>query len=298
MFLTVAPLASLNKDIADVLTVLKEGRCAMASTMAAYKNVIMYCLSVSYCSLIMYAKGVSFSDFMWIAVDVFWTVVFTLTIPLAKASDTISMARPPASLLSLQTVGSVMGIIAINYLFMMVAFFVLFSEDWFQCRQLDTNALGTGSILSLSDHYDTSVLFLMAGAQIITAAIAFSFGYKYRQAWFRNYRFAVPAVGYAIIHIFITLVPGSISCFYRINCDNDHIVRGVLNSEPIPIGNPYNTTIMPMEFRLKLLGVMMANALFIIAYEYFVVNGLWQRRYEATLAKSSIKNVYSGEDKL
>jgi magnesium-transporting ATPase (P-type) len=246
----------------------------------------------------MYAMGVSFSDFMWIAIDVFWTVVFTLTIPLAKASDTISMARPPASLLSLQTVGSVMGIISMNYLFMLVAFVVLFNEDWFQCRQLDSNALGTGSILSLSDHYESSVLFLMVGAQMITAAISFSFGYQYRQAWYRNYTFAVPAIGYAILHVYITLVPGSFSCFYRINCDNDHIVRGVLNSEPLPIGNAYNTTIMPMEFRLKLLGVMLANALCILAYEYFVVNGLWQRRYEATLAKSAIKNVFSGVDKL
>lgn len=258
----------------------------MASTMAAYKFLIIYGLITSYCGVVMYTFGVSFSDFMWLFTDVGWTVVFTLTLPLAKPSDsTLSKARPTTSLLCLQTVGSVMGILFMNYLFMVVAMVVLFHEDWFQCRKWDSNALlAGGRVHSLSDHYETSVLFLMAGTQLISTAVAFNFGYSYRQAWYRNYRFACFALGCAVIHCNITLVPGSLSCLFRVNCDNDHILRGVLNSEPFPIGNAFHSTIMPMGFRLKLLAVMLANALSIIAFEYVFVNGWWQRRCEqATL---------------
>jgi P-type E1-E2 ATPase len=38
----VAPLTSLKKDILDVLKVIKEGRGSVASTMAAYKYVVLY----------------------------------------------------------------------------------------------------------------------------------------------------------------------------------------------------------------------------------------------------------------
>lgn len=282
----VAPLTSLGKDITDVLKVLKEGRGSMASTIAAYKYVILYGNTSSYCQLIMYYLSVSFSDWMWLFTDVIWTVIFALTLPLAKPANVLSKTRPTSSLLSLQTVGGIVGIIAMNYVFTTVALTVLYNEDWFQCRKWQVDDVQAGSILSASDNYEISVVFLMVGWQLISAAAAVNFGYEYRQAWYRNYAFASLWLGYAIIHIFITLKPGSLSCLWRINCDNDHVVRGVLSSEPAPIGNPYNSTIMPMEFRLKLLGIMLANGACVVGYEYFVVNGWWQRkRFSKELAE-------------
>ena len=289
----VAPFTSLNKKIGDVLAVLKEGRGSMASTIAAYKYVIMYGNISSYCQLIMYALGVSFSDWMWFFTDIMWTVPFTLTLPLSKPAGKLSKTRPTASILSLQTVGGVVGCIALNYIFTLTAMVILYNEDWYQCRKWD-NGFEAGSILSASDNYEISVVFLMVGFQLMSAAIAFNIGYEYRQAWYKNYKFSMLAIGYVIIHIYITLFPGSLSCFWRINCDNDHIVRGVLDSEPALIGNPFNTTIMPIEFRYKLLGIMLANGICVVAYEFFVVNGLWQRqRFQKTLAKPqpAIKNL-------
>ncbi|CAB9523325.1 Probable cation-transporting ATPase 13A4 [Seminavis robusta] len=273
----VAPLTSLNKDIADVLKVFKEGRGSMASTMAAYKYVILYGNISSYCQLIMYYLNVSFSDWMWFFTDVLWTMSFTLTLPLSKPAPKLSKAQPTSSILSLQTVGGVVGVIAMNYIYTLIAFAVLYSEDWYQCRKWESD-IQAGSILSASDNYETSVLFLMVGIQLMAAAASLNFGYEYRQAWWRNYVFAALAIGFITIHTVITLHPGNLSCLWRINCDNEHVVRGVLDSEPAPIGNPYNSTIMPNSFRFKMLGIMLANFVSVVLYEYFVVNGLWQQR--------------------
>jgi predicted P-type ATPase len=274
----VAPLTSLKKDIADVLVVLKEGRAAMASTISAYKYVILYGNISSYCQLIMYALGASFADWMWLFVDVIWTVSFTLSLPLAHHADKLSKARPTASLLSLQTVGSVVGINIINFTFMALGLIVLHAQDWFQCRKLDSDIIIAGSLLSASDNYEITVVFLMVGTQLMSAAISFNFGYEYRQAWYRNYVFAVLSMFYVAMFIFVTLTPSTVSCLWRLNCDNDHIIRGAFYSEPAPIGNPFNSTIMPVEFRFKMLAVMLGNACAVIGYEYFVVNGLWQCR--------------------
>jgi magnesium-transporting ATPase (P-type) len=287
----VAPFTSLRKDIADVLTVLKEGRAAMTSTMAAYKMIILYGNVSSYCQWITLSLDAAFSEWMWIFVDVCWTVPFALALPLARHAATLSKARPTSSLLSLQTVGSIVGIIILNYIFMAIALVVLNNEAWFQCRKIDIDGLTPGSLLLLSDNYYSSVVFLMVGTQLISAAISFNFGHEYRRAWYRNLTFVILAIGYSVLHIYITLIPGSVSCLFRINCDNDHIVRGLSTSELIPIGNPFNSTIMPMEFRVKLLGIMLSNGLAVGVYEYFVVNGLWQRRrFKKTLAQPAIRN--------
>ena len=69
----------------------------MASTLAAYKYLIIYGLETSYCLLVQYALGVSFSDFMWLFIDVGWTVVFTLTLPLAKHNSKVANFGNPDS---------------------------------------------------------------------------------------------------------------------------------------------------------------------------------------------------------
>lgn len=38
----VSPFTSIDKDITSVLTVLKEGRCTLASAISSYKYMIMY----------------------------------------------------------------------------------------------------------------------------------------------------------------------------------------------------------------------------------------------------------------
>lgn len=35
---------------------------------------------------------------------------------------------------------------------------------------------------------------------------------------------------------------------------------------------------MPVEFRWKLLGIMLAKFFAVVAYDYLVVNGRWQRK--------------------
>jgi hypothetical protein len=167
---------------------------------------------------------------------------------------------------------------------------MLLRQDWYQCRSGDFG-LGVGEFMSASDNYECSVLFLMLGAQLMIVACSLNFGYEYRQAWYRNYVFVALLVGFATIHVVITLHPGSMSCLWRVNCDNDHIVRSVQNPEPTPIGNYFNSTIMPKSFRLTLLGLMLGNLLAVIGFEYFVVNGWWDRRRVSSneLARPPVK---------
>ena len=117
--------------------------------------------------------------------------------------------------------------------------------------------------------------------------MAFNFGYEFRQGYFRNYWFVLVSTTFAFIHFYACMVPGSLSCLFRINCDNEDTVIGVTTRERVPIQNPFNTTLMPEEFRVTLLIIMLVNLATIMSYEYFVVNGLrqhWAKKKRANMA--------------
>ena len=275
----VAAFTAVDKEITSILTLLKEGRAALASTLATYKYVCLYGQITSYNQLIMYYFQASFSEWMWTLIDGFWTVSFTLTLPLSLPSTILSKNRPTSSILGYQTVSSVVGIMGIHFIFITIAFATLFNEAWYQCRKWDVNSISTANILQTSDNYEITVIFIITGFQCLCSAITMNFGYEFRRNWLRNWVFVTLIVVFVFIHFWITLVPGHLSCLWRINCDNENVVRSVTSSELIPIFNPYNTTVMPVSFRWKLIFIMIGNGLSVVFYDYFIVNGI--RRWRA-----------------
>jgi hypothetical protein len=82
------------------------------------------------------------------------------------------------------------------------------------------------------------------------------------------------------MQFYITLVPGYLSCVWRVNCDNESVLPSVTTGEPAPIQNSFNTTVMPPDFQRGLIGIMVGNTIAIALYEYYVVNGI-RRHYAA-----------------
>jgi len=132
----------------------------------------------------------------------------------------------------------------------------------------------------IGDNYESEVIFLVSGYQYIATALAYNFGYEFRQSWFRNYLFVIASLTLTFVQFYAAMVPGDLSCFWRVNCDNNHLQIGVTAREKMPIQNPFNTTVMPEAFRWKILVIMIVNLFTIMAYDYFVVNGL-RRRWAA-----------------
>ena len=108
----------------------------------------------------------------------------------------------------------------------------------------------------------------------MSSAAAYNFGYSHRANWFRNYIFVFFFTLWTAIHFGATLTVSRLSCIWRLNCDNDHVVRFVTSTEPEPIYNDFNTTVMPISFRVVLLVLMIINLVAVCAWDYFVVNRL------------------------
>ncbi len=69
----------------------------------------------------------------------------------------------------------------------------------------------------------------VSGAQYVSSALAFNFGHVFRAPWITNWRFLGLVLVYATVHLCMVLIPGQLSCFVRINCEAEDIVRGALS---------------------------------------------------------------------
>lgn len=130
------------------------------------------------------------------------------------------------------------------------------------------------NVLTIGDNYETSVIFIISGYQYIASAAAFNFGYTFRANWFKNFVFVFLFSLWTASQFGATLSASSFSCIWRLNCDNDHVVRWVTSTEPEPIYNNWNTTVMPVGFRWILFALMLANLFLVCAWDYWVVNSL------------------------
>eukprot|EP00300_Choanocystis_sp_HF-7_P043350 c992_g1_i1.p1 GENE.c992_g1_i1~~c992_g1_i1.p1 ORF type:complete len:848 (+),score=182.19 c992_g1_i1:382-2925(+) len=281
----VSPFTGLSRSCMDVVNILRLGRCALASSMASYRYMILYGQIETLNQIINAYFSITFSEWCWVFMDGLWVVTFAFSLPYSHASKTLASARPPSSLLGAYTLSSVFGTQLIHLLFVVLALSLLWHEDWFKCRKWQPGDIS--NVLVIGDNYESSVLFLVSGAQYISTAMAFNFGLKHRSPWLYNYRLWALVVLFTTIHFHMTLVPSKLSCLVRVNCEAENVVPGAVSRDLLPIQNPFNTTVMPLAFRIKLIFVMVANAIAVMSWERLIINGqpgdYFRRKYPQTI---------------
>jgi predicted P-type ATPase len=215
----VAPFTSLDKSLSAVLDVLREGRCAVASTVSAYSFYLLYGQTEAFLQVTMAYLAISLSEWCWVFLDGIFSITLAFSIPLAQAASVLTSRRPNDHLLGQELLFSVCGTLAWNLFYLALAMLILFRQDWFQCRKWDSTDVS--NILDIGDNYESTVLFLMGGYQFVVSAFVLNFGYTFRQAWYRNVAFVFLASTWALFIFVMTLYPSTFSCIWRVNCDNE-----------------------------------------------------------------------------
>jgi predicted P-type ATPase len=214
----VAPFTSLDKTISSVTEVVREGRCALASALSVYSFFIVYGQTVSLLQIINAYLAITFTDWCWVFLDGIWPITLAFSLPQSKAAKVLTPRRPTSSLLGEETMFSVCGILAWNFLYLTIALLALWNQEWFQCRKW--GSIDVSNIETIGDNYESSVIFIMGGFQYIASAMAMNFGYTFREGWFKNYIFVFFSFTWLLFQFIMTIYPSSFSCIWRVNCDN------------------------------------------------------------------------------
>jgi cation-transporting ATPase 13A1 len=103
-----SPFTSKNMSIDSCLSIVRQGRCTLATTMQMYQIMSLNCLVSAYSLSVLYLQGVKFGDKQMSTTGFLFAIVFFL-ISRSKPLKKLSKERPPSSIFSAYMFTSMMG---------------------------------------------------------------------------------------------------------------------------------------------------------------------------------------------
>ncbi|KAL0095736.1 hypothetical protein F4703DRAFT_1729042 [Phycomyces blakesleeanus] len=275
----VSPFSTGNRSVLQCVELLRQGRSALATSFANYKFLILYGESMAFWELIMFYFTVIAPQSIWITIDGFITTSMTFAITQAKPAHKLGPSRPTAKPLGPYTLASCLGVIFINFWFIVSSVAWLFQQDWFICNEFDSSSIDSAKWWLLGDNYESEVISLVIIFQFFNNGAIVNFGSAFRQSWWRNYILVFVWSCFFISTSFITLAdPNPYSCIFRINCGDPDVLHNTLGY-PMPwwkiesYNSAFGHNVLPKWFRWQLWGFMLANCLANIIWERVIV--LW-----------------------
>eukprot|EP00871_Galdieria_phlegrea_P001655 jgi/Galph1/2490/GphlegSOOS_G1152.1 len=103
-----SPFTSKNVSIVSCLSIVRQGRCTLATTMQMYQIMALNCLVSAYSLSVLYLEGVKFGDKQMSLTGFLFAIVFFL-ISRSKPLKKLSKQRPPSSIFSAYMFTSMIG---------------------------------------------------------------------------------------------------------------------------------------------------------------------------------------------
>ncbi|CAO3648772.1 unnamed protein product [Cunninghamella blakesleeana] len=276
----VSPFSTNNRSVMQCVELLKQGRAALATSFANYKFLIFYGECMAFWELIMFYFTVIGTQPIWISIDGFTTTTMTFAITQALPAAKLGPSRPTAKPLGIETLASCLGIVFINFWFLVTSVVWLFQQDWFICNQFDSSSIDASRWWLLGDNYEAEVISLVIIAQFFHNGFLVNFGSVFRQQWWRNYILVFIWCCFFVHMSYLVLAdPNPYSCIFRINCGTPSVLVNDLHyPEPWWYIDPYNAplghNVLPKDFRWKLWGFILGNMVATVVWERFIVLGI------------------------
>ncbi|KAG7661463.1 SPF1 [[Candida] subhashii] len=108
-----APFTSKLSNVSAVTHIIREGRCALVSTIQMYKILALNCLISAYSLSVLYLAGIKFGDGQATISGILLSVCF-LSISRGRPLEKLSKQRPQDGIFNIYIMGSILGQFAIH----------------------------------------------------------------------------------------------------------------------------------------------------------------------------------------
>jgi predicted P-type ATPase len=232
----VAPFSTANKSIMQCVALVKEGRCALATTFAAFRYLVFYGQTMGFLSLAQYYFGVVMSEAVWIYIDVFINVIMSQLVLWSGPAEKLAPRRPSAKIFGAHNIISSTSIVLMNLLFLVIAFFVLNEGEFYKCREF---APGDGQAPSqwwlLGDNYEAMTICFVVVFQFVNSGAIVNFGSDFRANSFCNRWLWFYYIGLMCCSLAMLISDANwLTCVFRVNCGDElwMIQEGLIKDSP------------------------------------------------------------------
>ncbi|KAI8099031.1 uncharacterized protein BX664DRAFT_320215 [Halteromyces radiatus] len=275
----VSPFSTNNRSVMQCVELLRQGRSALATSFANYKFLIFYGECMAFWELLMFYFTVIGPQPIWISIDGFTTTTMTFAITQALPAARLGRSRPTAKPLGIETLASCLGIVFINFWFIVSSVIWLFQQDWFICNEFDSSSIDASRWWLLGDNYESEIIALVVMAQFFHNGALVNFGSVFRRSWWRNYTLVfIWCCFFVHISYLVLADPNPYSCIFRINCGTASVLEELGYPKPWWSIDPYNAplghNVLPTYFRWQLWGFILANMVATVIWERLIVLGL------------------------
>ncbi|VEU23311.1 DEKNAAC104436 [Brettanomyces naardenensis] len=158
-----APFTSKLANVNSVVNVVRQGRCALVSTIQMYKILALNCLISAYSLSVLYLAGIKFGDAQATVSGLLLSVCF-LSISKGKPLDQLSKERPQPGIFNTYIMGSILGQFAVH----LIALIYLNKEIYLlepREPQVDLDKVFEPSLLN------TAMFLIQLSQQVATFAV-------------------------------------------------------------------------------------------------------------------------------
>jgi len=271
-----APFTSSTQNITPLLQLMREGRAALATSVACFKYMALYSAIQFITILRLYHINANMSDFQYLWIDLF--MIFPLAVYMGRTGpyETLSVERPNGRLISFPVLSSVLGQVIIAVAFQGLCAMWTLHIDNFKCNAACPLVGGVCDPSGVMEHccfamplgcptrpivpdtddnvvsVEATSAFLFSQFQYLGVVIAFNTSKPFRRSMTSNYLFFGTLVTLIIASTLFLLAPHSWIKVLDFWMDN-------LELEPFP----------NKGFKWRLFALALVN--FVVCYSYEVV---------------------------
>ncbi|CAG01724.1 unnamed protein product, partial [Tetraodon nigroviridis] len=227
-----SPFTSKSGNISCVPTLIREGRCSLITSFSLFRYMALYSLSQFSSVLILYTLRTTLGDLQFLFLDICLMTLLAVVMGRGGPSLELQPCRPPASLLALPVLGSILVHTAMIVLGQLAALFVTTSQAWCAGAQLfqqtHVTASRGGEKLTLLVSYsryiplnstrigaenlpnmENSSVFVLSGFQYIIMAVVVTKSYPHKKPLYCNRIFLCLALLLVAVMTWLVIYPGA-----------------------------------------------------------------------------------------
>lgn len=240
-----APFTSRESKLESVLIILKEGRCALTTSLQCFKYMALYSLTEFAAICLLYSIVSNLGDNQYMYIDMFSVLPLSITMCYTGPYPKLSETQPVATLMSFPVLISVIGQFLIQCFVQATVYLLVRNQDFYEPLDANLNNLTKNYFC-----YENTVLFLEINFTFSALCVINTIGKPWKMPAYHNMQFSFFLLVFSVLAVYFIVYPAD-------------WVLDILKIKDLP-----------MSFKLELLGICIGYGMVSYLYEKFFIRCL------------------------